>query len=286
MKEAFLRARADVIHFGYRHVAKPFFFARDPEKVHNEVLVLGKLLGHSRLGRFATRMLFSYQHPMLEQKVLGITFQNPIGLSAGFDKNAEIMPIIQEVGFGFEEAGSITALPCAGNAKPRMWRLKKTGSLVIHYGLNNRGAKNIASRLKNKTLSSPLGISIAKTNCQATAEMRAGIADYVAGAQEFLDIGDYITLNVSCPNAYGGEPFHDPESLELLLTEFKKLEYKKPVFVKISPDLSFKQVDDILDVLLRHKITGIICGNLTKDRSDPSILEKTEEIPAQGRSSQ
>lgn len=282
MKELWYETRIQTISFLYRHVAKPIFFVQDPERVHHQVLVLGKILGSLGIGRAVTRFLFSYEHPTLEQTVLGIHFKNPIGLSAGFDKNAEIIPIIKEVGFGFEEAGSITALPCAGNAKPRMWRLKQTKSLIVHYGLNNKGAKYISKKLRNKKFSMPLGISIAKTNCKETAETPAGVADYIAGAKEFLGIGDYITLNVSCPNAYGGEPFHDPESLELLLTEFEKLQYTKPVFVKISPDLPYAQVDEILDVLLRHKVHGIICGNLTKDRTDSSILEKKETIQTVG----
>jgi dihydroorotate dehydrogenase len=282
MKELWFASRAQVIRFGYYHIAKPIFFKLDPEYIHHKMIGMGKLLGSFWFGRFATRLLFSYEHVALEQTVLGIRFKNPIGLSAGFDKDAQILPIIKEVGFGFEEAGSITALPCAGNPKPRMWRLKQTKSLVIHYGLNNKGAKIIAQKLRGKKFDMPLGISIAKTNCKETADMHAGVADYIAGAKAFLDIGDYMTLNVSCPNAYGGEPFHDPESLELLLTAFEKLAYTKPVFVKISPDLAFAQVDAILDVLMRHKIRGIVCGNLTKDRSDPSILEKKEEIPTQG----
>ncbi len=282
MKELWYRSRAQVVRFFYRSVAKPIFFQMDPETIHHHMIGMGKLLGSFWFGRFATRILFSYEHPALEQTVLGIKFKNPIGLSAGFDKDAQIVPVIKEVGFGFEEAGSITALPCAGNPKPRMWRLKQTKSLVIHYGLNNKGANIIAQALRGKTFAMPLGISIAKTNCKETAETKAGVADYIAGAKEFLDIGDYMTLNVSCPNAYGGEPFHDPQSLELLLTEFEKLAYTKPVFVKISPDLPFAQVDEILDVLMRHKIHGIICGNLTKDRSDPSILEPKETIPPQG----
>lgn len=282
MKEIWLESRAQILRFAYRSVAKPIFFSMDPEYIHHKMIVVGKLLGSFRFGRVATRLLFSYEHVALEQTVLGIKFKNPIGLAAGFDKDAQIVPIIKEVGFGFEEVGSITALPCAGNPKPRMWRLKQTKSLVIHYGLNNKGAKVIAQKLRSKTFPVPLGISIAKTNCKETVETSAGVADYIAGAKEFLTIGDYMTLNVSCPNAYGGEPFHDPQSLELLLTAFEKLAYTKPVFVKISPDLSFKEVDDILDVLLRHKIAGIICGNLTKDRSDLSIIEKSEDIPTQG----
>lgn len=282
MKEVWYQSRSQVIRFAYRHIAKPIFFAMDPEYIHHKMVVVGKMLGGFWFGRYATRLLFYYKHPSLEQTVLGIKFKNPLGLSAGFDKDAQIVPIIREVGFGFEEVGSVTALPCTGNAKPRMWRLKQTKSLIVNYGLNNKGARYISQKLRNKKFDIPVGISIAKTNCKETAELNAGIADYIVGARAFLHIGDYMTLNVSCPNAFGGEPFHDPQSLELLLTEFEKLEYKKPVFVKISPDLPFAQVDEILDVLLQYKIHGIICANLTKDRTDPSILEPKETVPLQG----
>jgi len=173
--------------------------------------------------------------------------------------------------------GSITALPCKGNEKPRLWRLKKSKGLVVYYGLKNDGAEKIAKKLKSKKIAIPLGISIAKTNCLETADTQKGIYDYVESYKIFSDIGDYITINISCPNAYGGLPFTDRESLSRLLTEIGKVKKTKPIFIKMAPDLSDKQLDEIIEVSQKHEIDGFICVNLTKDRENKSIMNKIKD---------
>ncbi|EKD78321.1 MAG: dihydroorotate dehydrogenase 2 [uncultured bacterium] len=269
-----------MIGLTYRHVIKPILFQFDPERVHQTMVATGHWLGKWRGSRAIVRSLFSYQHPSLQQTIAGITFRNPIGLSAGFDKNAELVPTLEAVGFGFVEVGSITAQPCTGNPLPRLWRLPKSNSIVVHIGLANRGAEAIASKLEHQSSVLPVGISIAKTNCQETVDQSAGIADYCATAVRFRSIGQYDTLNVSCPNAFGGEPFHDPAALNALLTAYRQLNLTKPVFVKLSPDLDFTLVDLLVRIMLQHRVTGVICGNLTKDRSNPAIVDAT--VPASG----
>ncbi len=261
----------------YKEIVRPVLFRIDPEKVHDLATFVGSFLGKFSLGRRIVGRLFYFRHSSLEQGILGITFRNPIGLAAGFDKNAKLTQVIPAVGFGFEEVGSITAKPCEGNPKPRMWRLPKRKSIVVYYGLKNDGVRVIAKRLGPlfKLRKIPLGISIAKTNCKETVSVADGIADYLGSFQHLCakNLGDYITINVSCPNAYGGLTFTDAKRLEKLLSALDKVACDKPIFLKCSPDLSRKEVDALLKVCDRHRVHGLILSNLTKDRSVLSAEE-------------
>ena len=281
MLNSLIKFRNAIISFLYRNVLKRIFFLFDAEKVHDFFTITGKILGSNVVTRKITSFFFN--HPdqrILTQKIHGIYFKNPIGLSAGFDKNAEITQIIPEVGFGFEEIGSITGESCHGNAKPRLWRLIKSQALVVYYGLKNDGAERISARLKNKRFKIPIGVNVAKTNSKATSTTEAGIEDYVKAYRSFLHIGDYFTINISCPNTFGGEPFHDGEKLDKLFTALEKYPTKKPVFIKISPDLSDAQIDDILKVSKKHHVSGFICTNLTKKRENLKILD--QKVPEDG----
>lgn len=257
----------------YTNIFKPIAFAMDPEFVHDSIVKLGVGLGHFKPTKRAVEKLWAYKSPMLEQNILGIHFENPIGLSAGFDKNAELLNILPSVGFGFAEVGSITGEPCAGNPKKRLWRLPKSQSLLVNYGLKNDGAETISERLRGKKFGFPVGISVAKTNDPSTVETKAGIEDYVKAHKLLADIGSYTTINISCPNAYGGQPFNDPERLERLLSEMDQVETSKPVFVKFSPDMGEGQLDSLLEVVANHNVQGIVCSNLTKKRDLSSIVD-------------
>lgn len=216
-------------------------------------------------------MLFCYENPMLVQKIHGIQFNNPLGLAAGFDKDANLMNILPSIGFGYEEIGSITAKPCSGNHKPRLWRLPQHKSIVVNYGLKNCGCQAIAKKLTGKKFAFPLGINIAKTNCQETAEPEKGIADYAEGFSTLQHFADYLTINISCPNAYGGQPFSNPDLLEKLLTPLDLIKTQKPVFIKLSPDLSAAEIDKIISICDQHSIQGFIISNLVKNRDKTNI---------------
>lgn len=274
MKNFVVRVRNSIIHFFYSNVFKRIAFSKDPEEVHDHMSRVGKTLGKNPITRFLTKLAFSYSNPMLEQDILGIHFKNPIGLAAGFDKNAELTDIIPEVGFGFEEVGSITGEANEGNPKPRLWRAKKSKSLLVYYGLKNDGCEAISKRLENMKFKFPIGISIAKTNCEDTVETQAGIADYVKAYKAFEKIGDYYTINISCPNAFGGQPFTDAPRLKLLLQDISKEKKTKPIFIKLSPDLSFEEVDAIIELAKDFKIDGFICSNLTKNRNNPKLIDE------------
>jgi dihydroorotate dehydrogenase len=240
----------------------------------------GAVLGRFRITRGVTSLLFNYRDSKLEQDILGIHFPNPVGLAAGFDKNAQMVGIMPVVGFGFTEVGSVTGEPCEGNPKPRMWRLPDSKSIVVNYGLMNDGAKAIARRLRGQKHQIPVGVSVAKTNNAATAQDAAGIADYVKALTDSRGAGDYFTINISCPNAYGGEPFTDPKRLEKLLTKLDQVSGKKPRFIKLSPDLSENEVGKLIQVAEKHRIDGYVCTNLTKKRNNPRIVE--DQVPERG----
>ncbi|MFH1621227.1 MAG: quinone-dependent dihydroorotate dehydrogenase [Patescibacteria group bacterium] len=262
-------------HWSYVKILKPVLFRFDPENMHDFFCSVGLFLGRYGFTRRLTSIFFEYRHPMLEQTVLGMKFSNPIGLAAGFDKNASLTGIMPDVGFGFEEVGSITGESCDGNPKPRLWRLPKSKSLLVYYGLKNDGCESIAARLKNLKFRFPIGTSIAKTNSQSTVDMQAGIADYVKSFKAFVSIGDYFTINVSCPNAYGGEPYSSPERLDLLLSATDQIETKKPIFLKISADTPPEDLERLVEVTDRHRVQGFIISNLAKNR-DNHLLDRDE----------
>ena len=257
----------NLIEHLYRNIAKPIFFRFDPEDVHDTVSRLGRALGVVPPLRALTRAVLAFEDTILNTTVAGIRFPNPVGLAAGFDKNARLHKILPDVGFGFAELGSITGKPCAGNPRPRLWRLKQSESLIVYYGLMNDGADAIASRLRGARFRIPIGISAAKTNDSSTVEPTAAIRDYVHVVDEFRGIGDYFTINISCPNAFGGEPFTDPALLEQLMTVVDT-QADKPVFLKLASDLSHAQLDAILDISVRHRVSGFVCCNLGK-KLDP-----------------
>ncbi len=261
--------------FFYTAGLKPYLFQKDPEDVHQRMTLLGELLGRSRLGRWFVGFFFRFSHPSLEQTVVGIRFSNPIGLAAGFDKDGRLVDILPEVGFGFAEVGSITGESCLGNPKPRLWRLPKSRGLVVNYGLKNDGCEVVSRRLAKRVFRFPIGISVAKTNASGTVDVEAGIADYVKAFRAFAEIGDYLTVNISCPNAFGGEPFTDPQRLELLLVALDAIPTLHPVFLKMPADLTEAALQALLEVARRHRIHGIIFVNLTK-RYDRSTIDQEE----------
>lgn len=237
----------------------------NPEKLHDRMVLAGRLLGSNPVGRWLTGLMFNYQNQMLTQNLAGINFKNPIGLAAGFDKEAFLPGILPKVGFGFEEAGSITALAFSGNPGKWLWRLPKEKALRVNYGLKNSGAENIHNRLKGRKFDFVLGVSIAKTNSEQTSHVEAGAEDYFKSYKIFQDVGDYFTVNISCPNTCEPSPiFAQAENLDVLLAKLFSIPKTKPVFVKLSPDLAEDQLNGILALGNKYPVDGFICTNLTK----------------------
>lgn len=264
-----------MISFCYKYLLKPILFRFDPEIIHDSHISIGNFLGKFKLTRKITSYLFNYKNSKLEQNILGLNFKNPVGLSEGFDKNGHLINILPHVGFGFTQVGSVTFKPYEGNPKPRLYRLPKSKSLVVYYGLKNEGVTKIAERIKSSLLQVPLSISIAKTNHPSTKETSAGIEDYVSSLKylEKAELGNIFTLNISCPNTFGGEPFIDPVRLDQLLIEVDNLNISKPVLLKMPINLPWEEFRNLMEVVCKHKIQGVIIGNLNKDRKSFEIID-------------
>jgi len=250
----------------YKKALKPIMFKFDPEKVHNAFITIGKTLGNYETSKKLISKLYDYKHPSLKQTILGLTFTNPIGLSAGFDKNAELIDIIPSVGFGFEEVGSMTANSCAGNPGVRLKRMPNQKSIWVNLGLNNKGIDELAPQIASKSPTIPILISIAKTNSAETVEPSKAVADYIYSLKksEENNIGSAYVINISCPNAYGGQPFSDPKLFKMLMHQISLLGIKKPILIKISPDLDNNTIDKIVSISSKYQVAGFVCTNLTK----------------------
>lgn len=222
-----------------------------------------------------TRAMLKYDSPRLQQTLHGITFPNVVGLSAGLDKNAQ-MPVVSEaVGFSMIEVGTMTIEPSEGNPHPWFYRLKNTKSVVVHAGLANQGIEQNLRRIQSykpkiwKHL--VLNVSVGKTNTPQTASDEASIADYIAGVERVLNerVVQMITINISCPNTYGGEPFTDAPRLAKLMDSVAALQPIVPFAIKMPIDKTWPEFKELLDVLQHYTFVKFVTvGNLAKDRTN------------------
>lgn len=242
-------------------------FDLEAEKAHETAMGFGKIASHNALLKLAGKSLYNYSSPLLNQTFWGLTFKNPIGLAAGFDKNGEIIEIIEALGFGFTEVGSITANPSTGNPRPRAFRLTKDESLINRMGLNNDGAQTVIRRLQNKKLGIPLGINIAKTHDPEIVGDKA-IQDYLFSFREAHKVADYITVNISCPNTSEGKTFEDPGALDELLSALNIKEDASviPTLVKFSVDLDREQLEALINICEQHRVNGYVATNTSNSR--------------------
>ena len=269
--------RGQINYLFYRWIARPLIFLWEAETAHNKLKQFGLLFASNVLGRRLLKALFYYQHPSLNTTVDGIKYDNPIGLSAGFDKDGELTDAYPLIGFGFAELGSFTGDVCPGNpgVGRRLFRLVKSKSILVWYGLNNQGAEAIAKRLKGKKFKIPIGISAAKTNNAASFDLQNSIDDYLKTVNEFKEIGHYYTVNISCPNTQDGEPFVDQKNLDALLSALDKVKQEsKPVYIKMAADLEIDEINIIVDACLKHKIDGLVLTNLTKPSMSDEYLKE------------
>ena len=251
----------------YVGVIKHLIFLWEPEEAHANLKAVGKLLGSNWVTRKLTALMFYYGHKSLRTTVDGVAYPNPVGLSAGFDKDGELTSIYPELGFGLAELGSFTGEVTAGNPGKRLFRMKKSKSILVWYGLNNQGAEAIAKRLSKVKFRIPIGISAAKSNVTEDFILEESIADYMKTYTEFADIGDYTTINISCPNTRDGEPFAIKENLQPLCDAVRENFVEgKPVYVKLAADLTREELEDTLDVIMENKdvINGVVLTNLAK----------------------
>ncbi|WKZ31081.1 MAG: quinone-dependent dihydroorotate dehydrogenase [Candidatus Dojkabacteria bacterium] len=276
LSQMFGTSLADTI---YQRFYKPHLFRQDPETVHDKHLHSGTILGKSAVTRGLTSFAFSYSNPALQCEFDGVKYLNPVGLSAGFDKDANLMSIMPSVGFGFMDVGSVTYKPYEGNPQPRLYRLPKSEALVVYYGLKNEGSEVIIERVaKFQEKDFHVNISIAKTNCKETSTLKGGIEDYYQCYKLFADrkVGSAYEINISCPNTFGGEPFTTPDKLDPLLAKLRTVKTDKPLYIKMPINLDWGDFDALLQVAVKYKVNGVVIGNLTKVR-DARLIK--DEIP-------
>jgi dihydroorotate dehydrogenase len=262
---------------------RPALFAFEPESAHKLALAFGRAV--DALG--VTRLRSAFTHPAIGQEYWGLRFDNPVGIAAGLDKNAEHARLWQFLGAGFAEVGSVTAQPSVGNARPRAFRLPEDRAIINRMGLNNVGAVQVASRLSRhrRGVSIPLGINLAKTNDPSLTGSRA-IDDFVTSFVTLAPLADYITLNVSCPNTKEGKTFERPDALEALLQEVMEARESEapavPVLVKFSPDGfgTEAELGRLVDIAIRLGVHGFVATNTMSGR--PSLATRETRVAGIG----
>lgn len=249
---------------------KPWLFRQDPETIHEQVMRGLAWLGQRGPGLELVRGLCTVQDKRLEVTAFGLWFPNPIGLAAGFDKNAIAVRAWPALGFGHVEIGSVTALAQPGNDKPRLFRLPQDQALINRMGFNNEGAEAIAQRLERlqQTFGRPpvpLGINLGKSKMTPLEEAPQ---DYLQSLSRLWPYGDYFVINVSSPNTPGLRALQDKDRLEELLSAVTGFAaQRKPLLLKIAPDLSWGQIDEILTLVEQYRLSGLIATNTTTHRT-------------------
>lgn len=250
-------------------LVKPIFFSMNPEKAHHTVT--GGLKTFSKIwgAQALLRSIYSVSDPRLEREVFGLKFKNPVGLAAGFDKNAEYIEDMAKFGFGFIEIGTVTPKPQPGNDKPRMFRLVNDEALINRMGFNNQGADVAAGRLKHLKDREGviIGGNIGKNKITPNEE---AVNDYIYCFHALYDYVDYFVVNVSSPNTPGLRDLQEKEPLMRILDTLQQLNLEKPkpkpILLKIAPDLTDSQLDDIVEIVTETKIAGVIATNTTISR--------------------
>ncbi len=276
-KSPFITKRIVLIieHLFYK-IFKFFFFLFDPEFIHHAMIKFGKVLGKTRPTRFLVKTSFAFSHPVLSTTINDITFPNPVGLSAGYDYDGDLVNILPETGFGWHTIGTVTRQLYAGNPKPRLGRFPKSKALLVNKGLKSIGAEAMITKLAKQPFRIPTCISIASTNKLFKSE-KEQLEDIKQTFQLFEQSKlkhHLYELNISCPNTFGGEPFTTPNRLEVLLKVIDRLNLTRPLFVKMPIDLSAGEIIALGKVLTKHNVQGLNIGNLAKDRSNSAVHPK------------
>ncbi|HEX8023500.1 quinone-dependent dihydroorotate dehydrogenase [Mucilaginibacter sp.] len=263
---------------------KPILFKFDPENVHYFVTHNLKRFNRFPGGTSLSKALWDVKNPKLEREVFGLKFRNPVGLAAGFDKNAEMMGEMANLGFGFVEIGTVTPLPQPGNDKPRMFRLPADSALINRMGFNNFGVDIAAERIaafrrdpRNANKGLIIGGNIGKNKVTPNED---AVSDYIKCFDRLFDVVDYFVVNVSSPNTPGLRALQEKGPLMEILNTLQQRNNKngisRPILLKIAPDLTDSQLDDIVDIVQQTGIAGLIATNTTISRENLSSPLKEE----------
>jgi dihydroorotate dehydrogenase len=252
----------------YKLFIKPIFFLFDPENIHHKVFKLLRFTLAIPGMKALFKAMYVVKDPRLERELFGIKFPNPVGLGAGFDKDAKLYNELEYVGFGFVEIGTVTPVGQAGNPKPRLFRVPNDGGLINRMGFNNDGVEAAVERLKKRKTTIVIGGNIGKNKLTPNEQ---AVDDYEACFEAMHPYVDYFVVNVSSPNTPGLRALQDPKELKIILDRVKALnatkDTQKPILLKIAPDLENADLDDIVNLMLETKIDGLIATNTTIDKS-------------------
>jgi len=259
----------------YERFVRPLLFSLEPETAHHFAIAFLQAASHFE---FALNVLKKFQPSPKPKTLFGLDFPNPVGLAAGFDKNGVAIPAWAALGFGFIEIGTITAKPQPGNPKPRIFRFPEQLAMINRLGFNNDGADVVSDRLiklresERWPGSCRVGINIGKSR-QAPLENAA--EDYLYSFRRLAPVADYVALNVSSPNTPGLRELQSKEELSALLSTIRAEGSAKPLLLKIAPDISPNELDEIISVCEQHQVSGIIATNTTVDHSSiPSAKDQ------------
>ena len=264
----------------YKKLIRPILFSIDPERVHHMVFAGIKWMNLLPGFSWATRQLFIVEKPHLEREVLGLKFKNPVGLAAGFDKNAVLFNELADFGFGFIEIGTVTPKPQKGNPKKRLFRLPQDKGLINRMGFNNQGLDAAIKNLKKNKSKLIIGGNLGK-NTDSMPEQY--ISDYITLAEGLHPHIDYFVLNVSCPNVGSMAKLQDVDFLLELIEAVEKVNASKaqrrPVLLKIAPDLNKIQLDEIIELVQKSAVDGVIATNTSVSRDGlKASQERLEQI--------
>ncbi len=264
----------------YKYLLKPIFFLFDPEKIHHFVFSVIKLTHYIPGQAAINRAIYKVKDPRLERELFGLKFENPVGLAAGFDKNAKLFNELANFGFGFIEVGTVTPEPQEGNPRKRLFRLPEDEALINRMGFNNHGVDVISERLKKNKGKVIVGGNIGKNTA---TDNEVAEADYIRNFKTLHPYVDYFVVNVSCPNVGNIARLNDKGFLIDLLLQLrvlnKKLGQEKPILLKIGPDRTEAQLDEVIEVVAKSGIQGVISTNTATDRSNlKTSKERLEEI--------
>lgn len=262
---------------------KPLLFQFDPEKVHHFVVANLKRFNSMPGGAALSRAIWSFNDLRLEKEVFGLKFKNPVGLAAGFDKNAEMLREMANMGFGCVEIGTVTPLPQPGNPKLRMFRLPADSALINRMGFNNQGVDVVAERIKAYRSSKSadkgliIGGNIGKNKITPNED---AVSDYVKCFDRLFDVVDYFVVNVSSPNTPNLRALQEKEPLKQILNALQQRNSKnnisRPILLKIAPDLTNEQLDDIVEIVQETGIAGVVATNTTISRDRLTSVHQTE----------
>lgn len=267
----------------YKFFIRPILFRFNPEFAHQLTMRCLRLLRKLPLARNLVRFFYKRNYPSLEREVFGIRFPNPVGLAGGLDKNADSYNELSHFGFGFIEIGSLTPKAQPGNPKPRLFRLTKDQALINRMGINNKGVLQAIRNLKTNRPQVIIAANIAKNTTSETQEQVSRDYDYAFSMlYEFVD---FFVVNVSCPNVEGLTSLQDisylSDIMDVILDKRMNMDAYKPILIKISPDISHAQVDEILDYAMRNGVDGIIAGNTTRSRD--GLTTSPQKVEAIGK---